>query len=75
MKRTHVPLLLASLFAAPLAVAAPPEADGPTDDTPVVFHFAASALPTAIPAKGGNAALTAADAAALVTYLRTLDKS
>ena len=31
MNRSHLSLLLASLFAAPLAVAAPPETDGPTD--------------------------------------------
>ena len=37
MNRSNVSLLLASLFAAPLAVAAPPETDEPTDDTPVML--------------------------------------
>ena len=37
MNRPHVSLLLASLLAAPLAVAAPPETDEPTDDTPVML--------------------------------------
>lgn len=41
----------------------------------ILNGFQTPGSPMAMPPKGGNAALTAADAQALVTYLRTLGKS
>ncbi|MFH2077951.1 MAG: cytochrome c [Pseudomonadota bacterium] len=41
----------------------------------ILNGFQTPGSPMAMPAKGGNAALTAADATALVGYLRTLGKS
>jgi mono/diheme cytochrome c family protein len=41
----------------------------------ILNGFQTPGSPMAMPAKGGNAALTAADAQALVSYLRTLGKS
>lgn len=43
--------------------------------TNILNGFQTPGSPMAMPAKGGNPALTAADAQALVAYLRTLSKS